>query len=816
MVAACSESEDVSRGAGTISTQLQCEEYGFPCTWDEVPTETVTRTLDLGEIAVLYNLGGSSMQQVAEFLQDQPEIDFVQVIGTGVQYRLEGGRPAWVYPKDELRHAAPTGRPSTSGSFAPGTDRHASLLYQVGDWLGPAEAFADSGPGAQNRGVAAEETGTGKKALIISPYEFEWIRDRTSIRGQDMARRAGIIRDYKKKNRGEVVYHANLHPALSNPVDPEGPQEVMFSDFLTWRDYNMIVLLSHGTEVRCDRPPPVGGAKAVAWSGSEPAGSERVDTDWCPQIFAGRASQSDYGSYVGVEIYTSGAHVLSDHPGLTRIEAGICARLLAERDKAIADDVEFIPPYPETDGGKPCRLSELRKTQTLTLWTPFFESEYGEGLENTILFLAACRSGINDVFLNLFAPEGNKNVAVMGFDDAVSAEDGFAVAYEMIDLVGQGLDSQKVLEELREFDRRKTHHFVGRSLDPGDDPLPAEPAEIVDSGDDLTHGRDIVLLVKPGSGKELEHGDTLRVVKGDEEDEDDLAVHPQLIGLSEQEVTEDYQLQVRVVGESVPDKKYFPETSVSDKVLRHAHDVTLGRKHVADEIVDLEVRLDLPGGGDSRWIYRDIKLSSVGCQWSASVSGATAATGELSGETGRAWSVNADWPPIKIDAVVQDGDLQPGSPWLRISMSNLDRSRRRDPSHIDEIRFAIPGVKPGDTGSFNRVWGSLTAGGVSHDGNAEFLRRNVIGLPGGTGIGHLLTSSVHLTLNDDERVEGSFEASFLNKREWLQLGPYEQRPPGVGVHALTDVAIKARGEFSLLKGKGCNTGSAVKRMEVNR
>ena len=244
--------------------------------------------------------------------------------------------------------------------------------------------------------------------------------------------------------------------------------------------------------------------------------------------------------------------------------------------------------------------------------------------------------------------------------------------------------------------------------------------------------------------------------------------------------------------------------------------INLGRQGQADEIVDLEVRLEIPGGGDSRWVYKDIKLSATNCHWAVSVSGATPATGDFSGRTGSAWSENSDWPPIMIDAVVQDGDPQPGSPWLRISLSNLDRARRRDPSHINEIRFAIPGVKSGDTGSYPRIWGKLTAGGVSHAGNADFLRRDVIGLPEGTGIGHLLTSNVMLTLNDDERLEGSFEARFLNKKEWQKLGPYEQRPLGVGVHSLTDVAIHVRGEFSLLKGKGCNTAGIVKKMSLGQ
>ena len=81
-------------------------------------------------------------------------------------------------------------------------------------------------------------------------------------------------------------------------------------------------------------------------------------------------------------------------------------------------------------------------------------------------------------------------------------------------------------------------------------------------------------------------------------------------------------------------------------------------------------------------------------------------------------------------AVVQDGDPQPEAPWLVISLTNQGSGpRMSELENWREIKLAIPGVSPGATGSFNRVWGALTAGDRTFRGNAEYLRRNVVGLP---------------------------------------------------------------------------------------
>ena len=56
---------------------------------------------------------------------------------------------------------------------------------------------------------------------------------------------------------------------------------------------------------------------------------------------------------------------------------------------------------------------------------------------------------------------------------------------------------------------------------------------------------------------------------------------------------------------------------------------------------------------------------------------------------------------------------------------------------------------------------------------------------------------------NDDRVEGTFDARFLNGKAYYELGPYEQAPVGVGMHTITGAAIYATGDFSILADGSC-------------
>lgn len=195
------------------------------------------------------------------------------------------------------------------------------------------------------------------------------------------------------------------------------------------------------------------------------------------------------------------------------------------------------------------------------------------------------------------------------------------------------------------------------------------------------------------------------------------------------------------------------------------------------------------------------------CHWSASISGLPGNAG-AAGLRGRAHYVDSYGPPLQIRAMVQEGDPQPEAPWLTIQLDDRDPGGgmpgMAELEELTAIDLAIPGIRPGETGSWQRVWGKLNVGFESYPGNAEYLRRDLVGLPEGSGIGYLLTTNVTLKRHDDERVEGTFDARFLD----LSRVPEEDRRPlGVGVHSLPEGEIRVSGEFSVLLGAACKRTS---------
>ena len=605
-------SEPDPRDVAAAAAPFECEVQAYPCTWDDVAPEVVARTKTLAQLGALYERSGASLQDVVAFLQDQPQVGHVETTGTGVRFRLEDGRPAWIYPGNELDHHR--GEPATVAGTgiqrvldppaSTGTSSQASLLGRVEHWLSP-PAHAQEGPA---HGVADDEPGTGKRALILAPFEWQY-----PGHGYITAERAEQIRDYQSAAAGEVSYKADLGEFEQNPSGPHQyvDGDVQFEDFLEWDTYNLVLLLSHGTLHLCHLTAPVGGARRI--SGEIPD-----QLDICPLIWAGRAKQESYGAYIGVEIVEYVDPIYEPHPGLTLNEAQYCAQARTAYEAAGNSDA----PEPETTGGKPCRVQRgEREGERLALWTDFFAAQYPNGLENAVVMLAACRSAVDDILLDILAPDGNENVSVFGFSNAVDAGEGLGMAAELVRLIGKGIHSHDLEELMGRLDR--TGALVGRTLELGDEPATG-PAEISDASPTATHGRDIVLLVDPLDGKELRDGGTVSVLAGGPEDTDLLRVYPQLLGVTDAQPGQDARVEVRVVGEGVPNAGYRPMTAVDEYAFRYEKPVALGRRYQEGERVDLEVSIDLPGDGLSRWVYRDIKL--VGCYWSADVSGAASAS----------------------------------------------------------------------------------------------------------------------------------------------------------------------------------------------
>ena len=637
-----------------VDSPFPCEVQGYPCTWDDVPEETVEQTKRLGEMAALLSVTTPSLDSIVEFLAERAGVVEATIDGTGVRYRLQGGRPAWVFLPSEMDHhrAAPGSMPQSVGlsplsrtmdlevpATRPSGDGRAvgAPWGPLGRWLGlrpvhAAEAGSDS-PGQADSEAIAGEPGSGKKALILSPYEYEF-----PGAGSVFASSARLVRDYTEREGGSVVFHADLDAFNDNPAEPGQNYrtvgglptlsgEVVFEDFLKWDEYNLIVLAAHGGAMECSRRSPVGGEASQEGGRSRPSPGRG---GLCPLIYAGRAKQQSYGQYFGVEIYYAMGTVdrpyqppdqttRFDTPGDREWRQQIGTGLTGAEVRECAALVEAGEAEPSTSGGTRCLFPKWEHDKPmLVLWWPFFRVQYVNGLENAIVFLASCHSAKQSVLLEILAPEGNEAITVFGFDTTVLAIRAWAIISKMLELLDKGYDSIEMMKRLKEFDlglgtaegMNARGGLRGRVLAPEDEVLPDVPAQLVDETPVATHGRDIVLLVDPGTGKELVDGSTV-LVRSTVGEPDRLQVHPQIIGVADDDEPAAFPLQVRVVDEPIPNEFYVADREIEEGAYRYEDDVLLGRDHAEDgEVLDLEVRVELPGGGLSRWVYEDIRLGS--------------------------------------------------------------------------------------------------------------------------------------------------------------------------------------------------------------
>jgi len=615
---------------------LPCEQQGYPCTWNEVDPAITTRTQLLATIAARYSLTAPSLDSIATLLRVLPGMAEVSIDGSGVRFRLDGGRPAWVFLPGEMdHHRMPEGAVPPQiglGTPAPETTRLGALGSGVGRLLRPTPLLAAT---LQEGERIAGEPGEPKKALVISPFDYEWPAEGFPSLGADFTRRILKIKDYKQENGGEVTYHADLSRLSDNPADPGSRQrtaegtlllsgEVQFEDFLGWdkRKLNLIILASHGTTVNCYRGAPRGGDPAIVTEKLPPW----TEGQWCPSIYVGRAKQETYGQYRGVEIYMAADYSWTrppdpvtkfDQPGevgwrdvrpeLSETEARECAELVARKVKD-----------PATSSGAPCDDQKWEHDYNyLILWWPFFLEQYPNGLEKVIVFLGACYSGVNMVLPDILAKDGNEAVTVFAFDKSVVAGDAWHVIGSMLHLVDRGYHSKELIRRLKELDR--TQHLVGKTMDPSGHEPSSRPPEILDKGAHATHGRDVVQLVDPATGEEITDSAmvTVRGSPGDRKP-DLLELRARIIGVASDDPID--QVRLFVSPEDDPQgSPYLPEKRVREGVYEHDGDLSLGRDHREGEHVDLEIRAELPDGGESRWVYRDIRLG--GSWWDMRLSG---------------------------------------------------------------------------------------------------------------------------------------------------------------------------------------------------
>lgn len=574
--------------------EAPCERKGFPCTWGEVSADALWLTDRLGWMAVDIMERTGSLGAVVEFLRGAEGIAEVWVGDFSVQFRVEGGRPAWVdLPSDpeNPRLGGGAGRP-------PATRR-------------------DQNGGGKN-GVAASDgrLGEGKHALFLAPVA--WHIGGLGSRVKELQE----VRDYTKAAKGKITYRANLVPDKAGkphtkkeankriPGDnvPWGDTDLLLSKpvklehFENWSEYNFVFLKTHG-RAKCEDEhcyttlhagQPLIGAEEAARELAQQRGVELVYELTELNNELSDAEREACKSY------------LDGHPNpefdVQRVDAG------GDGDGTVLE-VNSDP----KDPSKRCfRPYVTTKSAMVLLATPFFEDVYGEkGLENIIIFLAACQSLKVGDLADVFTNHGrNENVAVFGFDEIADTAWAAHVGSYLIDLMGlSGLDNEAVKDELQRLfpDAPLTGVVLADDVDPAD----LEPASVVNQASNPTHGRDVVELVNPLTGEELRDGGSLLAVGAPADGQPDAArVQMRVRGIDPE--TDIDQINVFLNVDGGPGSgPYALAGEVEEYVWDVADDtVELGFDVDRRGSHDLEIRATLEGGGESRWRYEDIRFAT--------------------------------------------------------------------------------------------------------------------------------------------------------------------------------------------------------------
>lgn len=627
--------DDVSDpGVGTAGSaepayEAPCQRKGFSCTWGEVSSDALWLTDRLGWMAVDIMERTGSLGAVVDFLRGAEGIAEVWVGDFSVQFRVEGGRPAWVdAPSDPDNprlgggRAADVRRAESSAETAVGQLPGAPSAFAMGELVPRAGTRVTQDGDGDRNGVAANKgrEGEGKRALFLAP--MAWHIGGLGLRVEELE----TVRDYSDDAGGSITYLANGSKDGPNPrmtSDRWDEYEVFNVDdlvtleaFENWDEYSFVYLETHG-QAKCE------GAECHTVLDAGQAFLRAGDA----------AAAAAVADRPGVEL----RYVFSQlDPELGRAERRACKDFLeGDEDPEIrvekrqveengdAYTALVLEPGPDRSRGTCFRRERVERSALVSLSTAFFEDVYGEagtnGLENTIVFLSACQSlKGEDLARVLTNDRQNENVAVFGYDAISNSAWSAKIGSSMILHMGIGYDSGALYELLKE-------QFPESPLDGvvlADDMEPAdlEPASVVNQASNPTHGRDVVELVNPLTGEELRDGGSLLAVGAPGDGQPDAArVQMRVRGIdSETDIGQiDVFLEVdgrpgsrphalaREVEESLWD--------VAENTVELGFDVDRQGSH------DLEIRATLEGGGESRWRYEDIRLAT--CFYHATWSG---------------------------------------------------------------------------------------------------------------------------------------------------------------------------------------------------
>ena len=549
-----------------------------PCTWAEVPDETIVRIQAVADLAIETLHAGNDPAKVAEVLRAQPDVSVLSATDEMVRYHVEGGRPAWVWLRSSKRGPTIGTPPPIPITLA----------------MAPPAASKTTPPvGAQDAGTKPK-----KKVLILSPFRWHWqIWTQWAKKyGPDADTRAAVFDDetdaLEEKFEAVPDYAGGVtrkENALSGTTIQFG---VRVEDFASWRKYDVIHVSTHGTSCAAgatDCEPALASGDLLAIPGA--------DADRQKTIEAFNVGGVDVGF----------------------IPYGADPNELA-MGQALTPKLRFKGPKSTGADGKVMDGATVHTAGPFMLLTKtWFHKRYGKDLADKIIFLSACNSSSQEASL----PQeiAGPGTAVIGWSKTMSLHEAtygadlfwsLVLGHKQPDIltpVAGGLTVEAAFAKMAGGISQATltkgplKSIVIEGAPVDDD---ATGATLGREGDGKTRAREIVSLVRGRKHVPLQDGDFVEIegAPGDGKP-DALKLTAEVIGIVDGEDPATYLIGVDVEGKTATDT-WKPTEQVEPGRWRGEATVALGFDLEAGKTFALEPWVDLPGGGRSRWRYEDI------------------------------------------------------------------------------------------------------------------------------------------------------------------------------------------------------------------
>ncbi|HMB92003.1 MAG TPA: hypothetical protein VKP65_14205 [Rhodothermales bacterium] len=192
------------------TAQLNCEQEGYPCRLSQVDSAILERSDQLGDEVLRMLNNGQTLADALAWIQTEDGVVEADADDASLRFRLEGGRPTWVFSDNAFDFEA--NRPAPLP-----LERRAHTEWQQPDDL---------------QDVVGDNPKT-KRALVLAPYLYEF---GGSDSGPAVANLLNTARGYE----GNVTYVANPSETTSSNVSVD--------QFTNWGNYDVVFISTHGTQ----------------------------------------------------------------------------------------------------------------------------------------------------------------------------------------------------------------------------------------------------------------------------------------------------------------------------------------------------------------------------------------------------------------------------------------------------------------------------------------------------------------------------------------------------------------------------------------